>query len=273
MPKDKVNAAVLQDSMGVEGTQTFHKMLTNESTSAFQRYCNIVLGRRGFLPLAKYEMVTSVIGPLPGALGLLLRKIFFPRILGQVGHNVIFGKNITLRHGHKIRLGNRVVIDDNVVLDAKGGDNKGIEIGDDTIISRNCVLSCKNGNIRIGRSVSLGIMSLIHAVTCSDVTIGDKTIMAAYTYLIGGGNYHFHRLDIPIKDQGTYSKGGVSIGENVWIGSHVQVLDGVSVGGGSILSAGAVVNRDVPEFSIVGGVPAKSIRSRLDSIKHSPGLK
>ena len=264
MPNKVVNAATTRNSGSAEAPKTLHKTLTDESNSALERYRNIVLGSGGFLSLLKYELITSVFGPLPGALGLMMRKIFFRTIIGQVGRNVIFGRNITLRHAHKIRLGNRVVIDENVVLDAKGDGNRGIYIGDDTIISRNCILSCKNGNIRIGRSVSIGITTLIHSVQGSDVSIGENTIIAAYTYLIGGGNYHFNRLDLAIKEQGTYSKGGVLIGNNVWVGSHVQVLDGVSVGEGSILSAGAVVNRDVPRLSIVGGVPAKIIKSRLD---------
>ncbi len=55
------------------------------------------------------------------------------------------------------------------------------------------------------------------------------------------------------------------IGPGVWVGSHVQVLDGVKVGRDSILAAGAVVNRDVPDYAIVGGVPGRTIKSRLDT--------
>jgi acetyltransferase-like isoleucine patch superfamily enzyme len=250
-----------------EDSKKLHETLTDYSTSALDRYKTMVLGQGSFWDLLNYELVTSLVGSMPGALGLILRQLLFPKLLGSVGKNVIFGRNVTIRHGHKIHLGDRVVIDDNVVLDAKGETNQGITIAADTIISRNCILSCKDGTICIGHNVALGINSLIHAVKGSNVTVGNNVTIAAYTYLIGGGNYHFDRLDLPIKQQGTYSKGGVVIGEGVWIGSHVQVLDGVHVGQGSVLAAGAVVNRDVPDYAIVGGVPAKILKSRLDNGK------
>lgn len=55
----------------------------------------------------------------------------------------------------------------------------------------------------------------------------------------------------------------VTVGDDVWIGSRVMILPGVKIGKGSIIGAGAVVTKDIPEYSIVGGVPAKLIRSRL----------
>lgn len=246
--------------------QKLHQALTDESKSALQRYRNIVLGRGGLWELLKYELIMLFIAPLPGAIGLTLRKLFFPLLLGEVGSNVIFGRNLTIRHGSKIRLGDRVVLDDNVVLDAKGSGNRGITIGADTIISRNCVLSCKGADIWIGRNSTIGMNSLVHAVEGSDVTVGDHAAIAAYVYLIGGGNYRSDRVDIPMREQGTFSKGGIVVCADVWVGSHVQVLDGVTVGRGSILAAGAVVHRDVPEFSVVGGVPAKILQSRRDNV-------
>lgn len=245
----------------------FHKFLTDDSTSALKRYQDIVIGKRGLWELVKYEFIVFMFGSMPGVIGLALRKIFYPKILGHVGRNVLFCKNITIRHGCKISLGDQVVIGDNVVLDAKGEENDGIIIESDTDISSNCILSCKNGNIHIGRNVNLGMNSLIHAVNQSGVKVGDNAAIAAYTYLIGGGNYYFNQLDTPIKEQGTYSKGGVVIGEGAWMGSHVQVLDGVRLGQGSIVAAGAVVNRNVPDYAIVGGVPAKLIRYRFEERK------
>jgi acetyltransferase-like isoleucine patch superfamily enzyme len=241
-----------------------HRQLTDERASALKRYRQIALGRSGLWSLVRYELIMMFIAPLPGAVGFALRRLLFPLILGEVGRKVIFGRNITIRHGTKVRLGDRVVVDDYAVLDAKGDGNEGIEVGADTILSRNCILSCKGGSIRIGRNVAVGINSLVHAVAGSDVVVGDDSAIAAFTYLIGGGNYRTERLDTPFKEQGDYSKGGILVGEGVWIGSHVQVLDGVHVGRHSILAAGAVVHRDVPEYSVAGGVPAKVLRSRLE---------
>lgn len=263
--RQESSPAVGLPATSAEPPKTLHGQLIDERTSALNRYRDIVLGRGSLWSLIRYELIMLLVAPLPGAPGLALRRLLFPRILGSAGRQVIFGRNITIRHGAKIRLGDRVVVDDNAVLDAKGTANAGIEIGADTIISRNCILSCKGGSIRIGRNVSMGINSLVHAVAGSDVVVGDDAAIAAFTYLIGGGNYRTERLDVPFKEQGDYSRGGVVVEEGVWIGSHVQVLDGVSIGRHSILAAGAVVHRDVPEYSVAGGVPARVIRSRLEA--------
>jgi acetyltransferase-like isoleucine patch superfamily enzyme len=216
--------------------------------------------------MIKYELITLLFGSLPGIVGLALRRIFFPQILGAVGRKPIFGRNIVIRHGQKIRLGDRVVIDDNVVLDAKGSDNQGITIGAESFVSRNCVLSCKGGNIRIGANISLGVSGLIHAEPGSDVTIGDNSSIGAFTYFIGGGNYNSDRLDTPIKEQGAYSKGGIVIGSGAWIGAHVQVLDGVKVGRDCILAASTIITCDVPDYAVVAGIPGKIVKSRLDTV-------
>jgi acetyltransferase-like isoleucine patch superfamily enzyme len=56
----------------------------------------------------------------------------------------------------------------------------------------------------------------------------------------------------------------VTIGSDVWIGARTLVLDGISVGDGAVIAAGAVVTRDVPPYAVVGGVPARPIRYRFD---------
>jgi acetyltransferase-like isoleucine patch superfamily enzyme len=57
-----------------------------------------------------------------------------------------------------------------------------------------------------------------------------------------------------------YSKGGVRIGDRVWIGSKVSILPGVEIGEGAVIGANSVVSKDVPPFSIVGGVPARVLK-------------
>jgi virginiamycin A acetyltransferase len=59
------------------------------------------------------------------------------------------------------------------------------------------------------------------------------------------------------------SKGDIAVGHDVWIGVGAMILSGVKIGNGAIVAAGAVVTKDVPPYSIVGGVPAKVIRMRL----------
>jgi acetyltransferase-like isoleucine patch superfamily enzyme len=244
---------------------TLHEQLNDSSKSTIRRYQDLALGTTSVWYLIKFELILLFTSWVPGALGLVLRKIFYPRILGNVGSNVVFGQGVNIRHGLKVNIGDGVIIDDGAVLDAKGASNSGIVIGRDTIISRNVVLSCKNGNIAIGKGCTVGISTLVHALENSDVSIGDSVLIGAFCYFIGSGPYGTESLDLPFKDQGMYPQGGVTIADNVWFGSSVQVLDGTTVGTGSIVGAASVINKDVADYSVVAGVPAKLIKSRKTS--------
>ncbi|GAA6139113.1 hypothetical protein NBRC116583_28600 [Arenicella sp. 4NH20-0111] len=243
---------------------TLHEQLTDSSKSAFSKYQDLALGSSSVWYLFKYEMIMLLSSWVPGALGLVLRKILYPFILGSVGRNVVFGQGVAIRHGEKIIIGDNVIIDDQAVLDAKGGSNGGIAIGDDTIISRSVVLSCKNGDITIGKHCTVGISTLVHALEGSDVKIGDDVLIGAFCYFIGSGPYGTDSLELPFKEQGMFPQGGVSIASNVWFGSHVQVLDGVQVGTGSIVGASTLVNKNVGDYEVVAGVPMKKLKSRKD---------
>ena len=241
---------------------TLHEQLTDGSKSAFARYQDLALGSNSIWYLIKYELIMLFVSWIPGALGLVLRKTLYPFILGSVGRNVIFGQGVAIRHGLKIHIDDGVIVDDNAVLDAKGGSNKGLSIGANTIVSRNVVLSCKNGDINIGANGTVGINTLVHAMEGSNVTIGDNVLIGAFCYFIGSGPYGTDDLDKPFKQQGMFPQGGISVGDNVWFGSHVQILDGVNIHHSSIVGASTVVNKNIAEFDIVAGVPMKVLKNR-----------
>lgn len=75
-------------------------------------------------------------------------------------------------------------------------------------------------------------------------------------------NHKTERTDIPMKGQGVLSPQKVTICDDVWIGARVIILPGVTIGKGSIIGAGAVVTKDVPEYAVMGGVPARVIKFR-----------
>jgi len=241
---------------------TLHEQLTDDSKSAFARYQDLALGSNSIWYLIKYELIMLFSSWVPGALGLVLRKTLYPLILGEVGRNVVFGQGVAIRHGQKIRIGSGVIVDDGAVLDAKGGSNTGITIGENTIISRNVVISCKNGDIAIGSGCTIGISTLVHAMEGSNVSIGDKVLIGAFGYFIGSGPYGIEDLELPFKEQGMFPQGGISIADNVWFGSNVQVLDGTRIGTGSIIGASTVVNKNVADFDVVAGVPMKVLKNR-----------
>src|SRR5262245_58696885 len=86
--------------------------------SLLAKYQDLVVGSRCLLDLVLYELVVTATSWVPGALGLALRKLCFPLVLGRVGRNVTFGQGIVLRHPSKVRIGDDVVVDDYVLLDA-----------------------------------------------------------------------------------------------------------------------------------------------------------
>ena len=234
------------------------EQLFNAGTSARQKYATLVVGRPGLGALLAYELIITLSQSLPGALGLALRKLLYPKLLGACGRNVVFGQNVVLRHPHKIHIADNVVVDDNCLLDAKGESNRGIRIGSGVFIGRNTILSCKNGDIELGDGANIGFNCELFSA--SSVRVGAGTLLAAYTYVIGG-DHDFSDPSKSILEQGRKSE-GVQIGEGAWIGAGAKVLDGVSIGDKAIIGAGAVVTRDVPARAVAVGIPAKVVSNR-----------
>ncbi len=234
------------------------KELFAKDKSKIAKYINLFIGKKGFLNLLKYEIITILFQDMPGALGIFFRNLFFPRLFKKVGKGVNFGKSITLRHPYKISVGDNVVIDDYCVLDAKGLDNNGICIKENIFIGRGSILSCKNGDIALEKNVVIGFNSEIFSG--SKVFIGENTLISAYVYIIGGG-HDYSRVDIPILEQEKPSH-GIKIERNCWIGAGAKVFDNVTIGEDTIIGAGAVVSKNIPAFSIAAGIPARVAKSR-----------
>jgi acetyltransferase-like isoleucine patch superfamily enzyme len=205
-----------------------------------------------------YEFVQLVSQWVPVALGLALRKTLYPRLLGRCGRNVVFGQHVVLRHPHKIRVGDNVVIDDNCLLDAKGDANAGIAIGSGVFIGRNTILSCKNGDIVLGDGVNVGFNCEIFSA--ARVELGAQALLAAYCYVIGG-DHDWKDAGRPVLEQGRRAT-GVRVGRGAWLGAGAKILDGTTVGDDAIVGAGAVVTADVAPGAIAVGVPARVVGSR-----------
>ena len=238
-----------------EGIQ---QALRDARRSALEKYQDLVVGSRSPWRLLAYELAVTLTSWVPGALGLVLRRLAYPPLLGRCGRNVTFGQGVVLRHPAKIRLGDDVVVDDLVVLDAKGTSNEGITAGDGVFLGRGTILSCKDGDIVLGDHVNIGFHSEVFSA--SKVTVGRHGLFAAYTYLVGGG-HAFDQAGVPILEQERTSK-GIALGENVWLGTGVKVLDGVRIGRDVVVGAGAVVTSDLPDGVIAAGVPARVVRAR-----------
>jgi acetyltransferase-like isoleucine patch superfamily enzyme len=240
---------------------TQKELLDKESTLT-TKYSKLFYGKKGFWGLLKYELINLFFSGIPGALGFFLRKLFYPLLFQKVGKRVVFGRNITFRHPHKISIGDNSVIDDNVVLDAKGEANDGIRIGQNAYLGRNTILSCKEGSIYLDDYCNISANCSLLSET--EIRLGKYCFLAGECYLVAGGNHSFEAISRPIMFQPSVSRGGIKIEEDVWLAAGVIVLDGITIGRGSVVGAGSVVTRSLPEYSVAFGSPARKVRDRRE---------
>jgi len=243
----------------LDKSEIIRERLRQGKASPVKTYMDMTVGRRSYFHLFKYELITGLLGPMPGAAGFLFRKMFYPGLFRSVGKGLILGRNVTIRHAGNIHLGENVTIDDNCLIDARGAGERGVVIEDGAIVNRGCTIQAKAGYVRIGTRTSIGANSVI--VSQDGVDIGEA-VLTAGDVSISTGLYHYGQRDLPVMDQGAYTKGPVHIGRHSWLGSSVTILDGVSLGEGVIIGAGSVVNKDLPAFTVSVGVPAKVLRVR-----------
>lgn len=226
------------------------------------RYREMTVGGAGAAYFLYYEFVTALCRNMSGALGLFLRSRLYRPLFRKIGRGVIFGAGVTLRNPGAIEIGDQVIVDDNCVLDAKGDKCEGIVIGNRVFLSRNVIIACKDGGIRIGGGTSIGPNSLVHSVAESKVMVGEFCMLGAYCYLIGSGDYKRDRLDAPMMSQGLKEGKGIVLEEDVWLGAGVYVLDGSCVRKGSIIGAKGLVKGEIPAWSVAVGCPAVVVAGR-----------
>jgi len=240
-----------------------------KSKSAFAAYRALMYGDASLGYIIKAELLQFFLSGMAGAAGIFLRSKLYRSLFGKVDGKLVIGRNVTLRHAKKIKLGSGVILDDNSVLDAKGSDNRGIVIGNDVFIGRGSLVYCKNGNITLGDRVN--ISSSCTLFSSNELTVKEGTLIGAYSYLLSGGEYDLNS-NVPFADQdGMCTNGPLTIGSDCWLAAGVTVLDSVgSIGNHCVIGAGAVVTKPLPPFSIAVGVPAKvtgqhNIKTQLES--------
>jgi acetyltransferase-like isoleucine patch superfamily enzyme len=241
--------------MATEDSSKFQAALRDTRKSRFAHYRDIYYGRASLGFVIKAEMIIGLFGSMPGGIGLFLRHRLYRGLFGAVGKNLLVGRNVTIRHPKKIRLGSNVILDDNCVIDAKGDSNQGITIGDNVYIGRNTIIYCKNGDLSIGSNVSFSANCT--AMASSKLSIGDGAVIGAYCYFLNGGDYDYGSK-VPFCEQSAFSaKEGLTIGRNCWFGTGVTVLDGASIGDHCVVGAHSLVKHAIPSDSLAYGTPAR----------------
>jgi acetyltransferase-like isoleucine patch superfamily enzyme len=229
----------------------------------------------------KTLILTTLLGWIPLLPGLGLRYIFYPLIFKRMGRSVRIYPDVRLKNTQNIEIGFGVVLHRGVEIDINSGNE--LKIGDRVNLARDvCInFSGTKGKINlaslasIARGVQLSVFDEGQIIIDEGTYIGPYTCISAYGKLkigkncliashssIYAHNHNFTARDKLIAEQGFNFK-GITIEDNCWLGSGVRVLDGVTIGYGSVIGAGAVVSKDIPPYSIAVGVPAKVVSKRL----------
>ena len=165
-----------------------------------------------------------------------------------------FGKGCTVDISGQVKIGNNVYIGDHVSLIVENGAL--LEIADNSFIGENCYIKCFGGKVVIGKDVSINSKSYING--CGGVTIGDNTRIGTQSIIIAS-NHKFGEPDLLVKD--AITKLGVSLGENIWLGARVTVLDGVSIPSNSVIGACSLVSKPLDDAGVYVGSPVKKIKA------------
>jgi len=124
----------------------------------------------------------------------------------------------------------------------------------------NCYLYAHgSGRIQIGNRVSINSNVQLGAADCGEIVLGNNVAIGP-NVVIRASNHEYEKRDTPIYQQG-HRGGRIEIEDDVWIGANVTVLPNVRLGEGSVIAAGSVVNRDIPPYSLAGGVPARVLKN------------
>ncbi len=240
--------------MNKEQTNTLQQKLgRNGSPSA--RYRRSVIGDGSYAHLLLYEFINLCCIPLKGKIGIFIRRLVLPSVIGKTGRKFSIGANCTIRNGKKIFIGDQAVINENVTLDVKPGD-KNLMIGDRVHIGRRSILNCSGGVIDIGEDTDIG--SFCRLGSLEGLRIGHHCVMGDRS-CISGASHSFSDTEVPIIRQPVTCKGRTVIGDFVTIGEQVTILDGVSIGNHVTILSDSLVNKNIGDGMVVAGVPACAV--------------
>ena len=188
-----------------------------------------------------------------------VRLEYYKGVLKRLGQDVKIGRNVKIINPQYVSIGNNVTIDDDVTIIARG--EGGITIADDVMLGDRVYLDTQTaewGYINIGKSTYIGTGTIMFGHVGleigSDVLIAQSVNLTPYSH-------KFDDADKLIKVQGGHME-KVVIGDDVYIGMGSRIMYSGSIGRGSIIGCGSVVNKEIPPYSVAVGVPAKVIKNR-----------
>ncbi len=204
------------------------------------------------------QLLFMLVGWIPTVVGIALRALLY-RLIMRLDGVVAIETGVRLRFADQIQLGRNVYLDHGVYLHAC---SQGITIGDNSFVMHNAVLHVYNFRnlphafIRIGAQSLIGEMNVLRGQ--GGITIGDRVYTAPLVQMLAV-NHIYSDPTRPMVEQGITAE-GIVVEDDVWIGAGAIITDGVRVGKGSVVAAGAVVTKDVPPYTVVGGIPARVLK-------------
>jgi acetyltransferase-like isoleucine patch superfamily enzyme len=217
---------------------------------------------------SEYHVDRSI--PLDLVLGITLRRLIWLArgflkclVLQRRIRFVYMAPGVRLRNACLIQFGKSVTVGVGVLID--GLSREGISFADNVVLGPYSVIGASSpssfgAGLRMGKNSAVDAYSFIGA--SGFISIGENVIMGQHVSF-HAENHNYGRTDIPIKLQGTRSE-GIVIEDDCWVGSNSLFLDGARVGRGCVVAAGSVVRGEIPAYSVVAGVPARILKSRLN---------
>ena len=195
---------------------------------------------------------------------MLIRGKVFSLGYSDISGDVFVGRNVKAIEKKKVSIGHKVKLHDGVYIDALSDGLGGVFLGDYVVLGRNTRIECTGGLSSIGHGVKIGN----HCTFGNDcffgaaggIEIGDD-VMAGQFVRFHAENHVYDDLNRLVREQGVTHK-GIRIGNNCWIGSGAVFLDGAVLGDGCVVAANAVVTKEFPINSVIGGIPAKILKTR-----------
>jgi acetyltransferase-like isoleucine patch superfamily enzyme len=232
------------------------------------KFASIINTLVNFIKKSSDYEIDEKIGPIQLINVLIRRTVFLLRgfiyriFLRRSKGFLFIGSHVKLNNPRFISVGRGVSIDDGVVIEALS--KNGVVLGDNVSLGKGTIIQCTGVIKNLGEGIVIGENSGISPNgffgAQGGINIGNDVIMGPWVSF-HSENHNFENPLIPIRLQGETRK-GIVVEDDCWIGAKSTILDGVHIGKGSIVAAGSVVNKDFPPFSIIGGAPAKIIKSR-----------
>ncbi len=233
------------------------------------------------------SILTTLVEWIPRSPGIILRNWLYRFLFAKLGNSVRIQSGVEFIQPRQIEIGDRVTINRGSYISSAGtnksrlGNNR-VCLEERVTLGTNVQLNTfgNNSRIHLSKEVILDCGVDLRSLEQGYILIDESTYIGPYTCLAGPGhikigknclisshsgiyanNHNFANPNLKIADQGITSD-GITIEDDCWLGTGVKVLDGVAIGQGSVIGAGAVVTKDIPPYSVAVGVPAKVISRR-----------